>query len=135
VTALYEITPVGSGATLVDPLRYGSDTPATGAAASDEIGYLKLRYKLPEGSASTLIETPITQALAVDSAAAASADARWAAAVAAFAQKLRGSNYGGEMSYDEIRALAQGARGTDADGYRAEFMQLINAAESVDGEE
>jgi Ca-activated chloride channel family protein len=39
------------------------------------------------------------------------------------------------MTYDEIKFLAQGARGADADGYRAEFIQLINAAESVDGDE
>jgi Ca-activated chloride channel family protein len=137
VTALYEITPVGSGAELVDPLRYGTDTPAAEvtAPASGEIGFLKLRYKLPEGTTSTLIETPITESLATDSVNAASEDARWAAAVAAFGQKLKGSNYGGTMTYDEIKALAQGARGADADGYRAEFIQLINAAESVDGEE
>jgi Ca-activated chloride channel family protein len=91
-----------------------------------------MRYKLPEGSTSELIETPITKALAVDTVAAASEDARWAAAVAAFAQKLKGSNYGGTMSYEDIKALAQGARGSDADGYRAEFIQLINSAETVD---
>jgi len=135
VTALYEITPVGSGAILVDPLRYGSSTPAAAATASDEIGFLKLRYKLPGGTTSALIESPITKELAVDSLAGASDDARWAAAVAAFAQKLRGSSYGQEMTYEQIRALAQGARGSDEDGHRAEFMQLINAARSVDGEE
>jgi Ca-activated chloride channel family protein len=135
VTAIYEITPVGSGAELVDPLRYGGQdaaTPTSAVLPSDEIGFLKMRYKLPEGSTSELIETPITKALAVDTVAAASEDARWAAAVAAFAQKLKGSNYGGTMSYEDIKALAQGARGSDADGYRAEFIQLINSAETVD---
>jgi Ca-activated chloride channel family protein len=134
VTAIYEITPVGSGAELVDPLRYGTDTPPAEVqpSASTEFGFLKIRYKAPEGTVSELIETPITQSLAVDTLAAASDDARWAAAVAAFGQKLKGSNYGGTMSYDEIRALAQGARGTDEDGYRAEFIQLLNTAETVD---
>jgi Ca-activated chloride channel family protein len=131
VTALYEITPVGSDATLVDPLRYGTDTPAMDAGPSDEIGFLRIRYKAPEGTVSELIETPIPTSLAVDTVAAASVDARWAAAVAAFAQKLKGSDYGGSLSWDEIRTLAQGARGEDADGYRAEFMQLINAAETL----
>jgi Ca-activated chloride channel family protein len=134
VTAIYEITPKGSGAELVDPLRYGAQdatTPTSAVLPSDEIGFLKMRYKLPEGTASELIETPITKALAVDTLAAASEDARWAAAVAAFGQKLKGSNYGGTMSYDEIRTLAQGARGSDAEGYRAEFIQLIDAAESL----
>ena len=135
VTAIYEITPVGSGGELVDPLRYGTDTPAVtlpNRVDSAEIGFLKLRYKLPEGTESTLIETPITEALAVDTLDEASTDSRWAAAVAAFAQKLKRSAYAGEMTYADIRDLAQGARGADENGYRAEFIQLINAAASFD---
>lgn len=131
VTAIYEITPVGSGAELNDPLRYGSDTPAAAALPADEIGFLKMRYKAPEGDTSKLIETPITQAVAVPTIEQASVDARWAAAVAAFGQKLKGSNYG-DMSYAEIKALAQGARGSDEKGYRAEFMQMLNSAEIID---
>jgi len=131
VTAIYEITPVGSGAELNDPLRYGSDTPAAAVLPADEIGFLKMRYKAPEGDVSKLIETPITQALSVPTIAEASVDARWAAAVAAFGQKLKGSNYG-DMSYAEIKALAQGARGSDENGYRAEFMQMLNSAEIID---
>jgi Ca-activated chloride channel family protein len=136
VTALYEITPVGSGAELNDPLRYESGgtagAPAVEAtptmpSTADEIGFLKLRYKLPEGDTSTLVEQPITRALAVNELAQADDDSRFAAAVAAFGQKLKGSNYG-EMSWNDIRALAQGARGTDENGYRAEFMQLIDMA-------
>ena len=132
VTAIYEITPVGSGGELVDPLRYGKDTPAVTLPASDEIGFLKMRYKLPEGTESALIETPITSALAVGAIEKASTDSRWAAAVAAFAQKLKGSAYAGAMTYEDIRDLAQGARGADENGYRAEFIQLINAAASFD---
>ncbi len=131
VTAIYEITPVGSGAELNDPLRYGTDTPAANVLPADEIGFLKMRYKAPEGDVSKLIETPITKALAVDSLDKASVDSRWAAAVAAFGQKLKGSNYG-DMSYADIKALAQGARGTDENGYRAEFMQLLNSAQIID---
>lgn len=134
VTALYEITPVGSGAELNDPLRYGK-APAVTAQAMDgkpgELGYLKLRYKLPGSDTSTLIETPISADLASRSLDAAPTDARFAAAVAAFGQKLKGSNYG-EMSWDDIRALAQGARGSDETGYRAEFVQLIDLAKAID---
>jgi Ca-activated chloride channel family protein len=126
VTALYEITPVGSGAELNDPLRYGSDTaPATGAAT--EYGFLKMRYKLPNEDTSKLIELPISKHLAVASLDAAGVDSRFAAAVAAFGQKLKGSNYG-EMTWADIRKLAQGARGEDEAGYRAEFMGLIDTA-------
>ena len=139
VTALYEITPVGSGAELVDPLRYGTDSRAGGAGAAgeranDEIGFLKIRYKLPGESSSRLIETPISPDLRAESPTAANEDARWAAAVAAFGQKLRGSNYGGELSYAEISALAQRARGDDAEGYRAEFIQLVDTARLIAGE-
>jgi Ca-activated chloride channel family protein len=132
VTALYEITPVGSGAELVDPLRYGQRDAAPAAAPSgEEIAFLKMRYKLPDSDTSKLIQTPITEAVAVDDIAKASADARFATAVAAFGQKLKGSNYGGEMSWDQIKALAQGARGTDENGYRAEFVQLIGTAAAL----
>jgi len=128
VTALYEITPVGSGAELNDPLRYETDAAATpDAAAATEFGFLKLRYKEPNSDSSKLIEVPIGKELAVSSLDAASADDRWAAAVAAFGQKLKGSNYG-EMSWADIRKLAQGARGADESGYRAEFMGMIDGA-------
>ena len=48
VTALYEITPVGSGAELDDALRYQSSAAAAGGT-SEELGFLKMRYKAPEG--------------------------------------------------------------------------------------
>jgi len=129
VTALYEITPVGSGAELNDPLRYGTEAaPATvDAGNASEFGFLKLRYKLPNEDSSRLIEVPIGKDLAVDSLDKAGTDQRWAAAVAAFGQKLKGSNYG-DMSWADIRKLAQGARGEDEAGYRAEFMGLIDMA-------
>jgi Ca-activated chloride channel homolog len=130
VTALYEITPVGSPAALNDPLRYGEAAPAV-SGRSDEIGYLKLRFKRPGETASTLIETPIGRDRVAPSLAAAPADARFAAAVAAFGQKLKGSAYAGDISWDEIAALAQGARGADAQGYRAEFVQLIDLAAAL----
>ena len=129
VTALYEITPVGSGAELNDPLRYETDAaPATvEAGAATEFGFLKLRYKEPNSDTSKLIEMPIGKDLAVASLDAAGADQRWAAAVAAFGQKLKGSVYG-DMEWADIRKLAQGARGQDEAGYRAEFMGLIDMA-------
>jgi Ca-activated chloride channel family protein len=132
VTAIYEITPKGSSGALVDPLRYGNgaavDTSTPVATSpNDELAYLKLRYKAPEGDTSKLMDLPITRSLAVPDVAAASTDQRWAAAVAAFGQKLKGSNYG-DMTWSDIRALAQSARGADESGYRAEFMQLIDGA-------
>ena len=130
VTALYEITPRGSGAELVDPPRY-SQQHVESTPGGEEIAFLKMRYKLPEATASTLIETPITTAMVVDDIAKASPDGRFAAAVAAFGQKLRGSNYCGELSWAAIKALAQGARGADGNGYRAEFIQMIETATAL----
>ena len=127
VTALYEITPVGSGAELNDPLRYGNAT-SNEVAADDEIGFLKMRYKTPEGEVSKLITTPIGKDLAVGDIAKAGTDQRFAAAVAAFGQKLKGSNYGEAMSWQQIADLANGAKGDDANGYRAEFIQLVKLA-------
>jgi Ca-activated chloride channel family protein len=131
VTALYEIVPAGSGGGLIDPLRYEAPQSDVPAQATDEYGFLKLRYKLPEETTSRLLEMPIGADLAVNDIRAASEDARWAAAVAAFGQKLKGSSYAGGMGWDEIRSLAQGARGADENGYRAEFVQLVDAAAAL----
>ena len=146
VTAIYEITPAGTDAELIDPLRYGEAAeaaPAEAAAAeavppmmeattggSEEIAFLRLRYKLPDETESRLLQVPVTTEATVDDLEAAPNDMRWAAAVAAFGQTLKGSVYGA-MPFDEIRELAQGARGEDEDGYRAEFIQMINDAAAL----
>ncbi|RYE09828.1 MAG: VWA domain-containing protein [Hyphomicrobiales bacterium] len=127
VTALYEITPAGSGGELNDPLRYGSVT-SNEVAADDEIGFLKLRYKAPLGDISKLIELPIGKDLALADISEAGNDQRFAAAVAAFGQKLKGSAYGETMSWDEVADLANGSKGDDVNGYRAEFVQMVKLA-------
>ncbi len=134
VTALYEITPVGAKSQQIDPLRYGDMPPQpAGLAGPDaELGFLKLRYKLPDGATSQLIEVPIKHDSAATSLDSAPDDARFAAAVAAFGQKLKGSAYG-EMSWDAIRALAAGAKGKDEAGHRAEFVQLVGLAGQIVG--
>ena len=127
VTAIYEITPAGTGADLNDPLRYGSSSAAP-AAVSDELGFLKIRYKAPEGETSKLITAPITKDLVASDITAVGNDQRFAAAVAAFGQKLKGSNYGETLSWQQIADLANGAKGSDANGYRAEFVQMVKVA-------
>ena len=124
VTALYEITPVGAGQ--VDPLRYGNGEATVGS--SDEIAFLKMRYKLPGESVSQLIEQPVTAEVTYDDIALAGTDAQFAAAVAAFGQKLKGSVYGSDMSWTDILALAKAGRGEDEGGYRAEFIRLVQDA-------
>ncbi len=130
VTALYEITPVGSTAALADPLRYGEKRSGE-SAMSNEIAYLKLRYKLPGEESSHLIERPVTSRDTADDIARLPADLRFAAAVAGAGQLLRHDPYVKDFDYGRVIALAQGSRGEDAFGYRSEFVQLMRAAESA----
>ncbi|RNJ50150.1 VWA domain-containing protein [Methylocystis hirsuta] len=130
VTAIYEITPAGSEKNLIDDLRYGQNTPAA-AQAKSELGFLKLRYKLPKEEASRLIEQPIADQQGVESLTRAPQDVRFSIAVAAFAQLLKGAPYLGDYSYDDVIALAQSAKGDDPFGYRAEFVNLARLAKSA----
>ncbi len=133
VTAIYEITPVGSPAVQNDPLRYGeTEQAAASGDASDEYAFLKLRYKLPNETKSHLMTTPVGPAFDKASLAALSTDAQFSIAVAAFGQKLRDTDAVANYSWDEIRELAAGARGADPYGYRSEFLRLIGLAESLD---
>lgn len=125
VTAIYEITPVGSPGARIDPLRYGK--PAAQAAPGDELAFLRLRYKLPGQTHSRLIEHPV----AAQPERHASERLRYAAAVAAFADALRGGRYLDGYGYRQIAALARGARGDDPDGYRAGFVQLVELADGL----
>ncbi len=125
VTALYEITPVGSPAQLSDPLRYGSAATSEPDGAN-ELGFLKLRYKLPGASASQVIEAPIPV-----EPGQPDADARFAAAVAGMGQLLSEPKYLGHWGWDDAITLANGAKGDDLFGYRAEAIQMMRLAQSL----
>jgi Ca-activated chloride channel family protein len=128
VTALYELTLVGSGGESVDPLRYGARTVASGAGG--ELGMLKLRFKQPGAETSRLLQKPLQRTLLK---AQASPRLRWSAAVAAYADLLRGGSHVGNFGWNEVRALAASAQGEDRWGYRAEFLQLVDRARAVTG--
>jgi Ca-activated chloride channel family protein len=129
VTALYEITPPESDSRLIDDLRYGDDA-AKPAEDAGELAFLRIRYKLPGGAESRLIERPIL-ADARTTFDQAPLDARFATAVAAFGQLLRRDANVGDITYGDVRRIASAARGEDPDGYRAEFLRLVEAAESA----
>jgi Ca-activated chloride channel homolog len=139
VTALYEIELVGDGGkgtSGAEPLKYQppQPKPAPEAALVDgetsrELLTVKLRWKKPEGDASTLDEVPL-----VDRGGAfeqASADLRFAGAVAAFGMVLRNSEYKGEATLPLVAKTAAGALGPDRGGYRAEFLDLVRKAETL----
>ena len=133
VTAIYEITPAGSSAQLIDERRYatGTDAPPRGRVAPGEYGYLRIRYKLPDSTRSRLIESPIRTRASVP--AALRQDVQFSTAVAGFAQLLRGGRYTGGLSFEDVLREAQASRGEDPYGYRAEFVQLVRRAMQARG--
>ena len=125
VTALYEITPIGSAAISVDPLRYTDAQPLP--ESNGELAFLKLRYKLPGQSTSNLITTPVLNA-PVDQVMQ---DVIFSTAVASFGQLLRGDTRMGGWGFDDVLRLAQQGKGEDTFGYRSEFIRLVRLAETA----
>ncbi|WP_394537754.1 VWA domain-containing protein [Lysobacter enzymogenes] len=130
VTALYEITPVGSKANRLPPLRYAQAAPAA-AGNGGEIANLKLRYKRPGEDRSQLIETAVLRSGA---RAAASDSLRMAASVAAFADALRGGSQYDGWGWAQILSAARGVKSADPSGQRAEFVRLVERAKTQIGE-
>lgn len=130
VTAIYEITPADSKAKLIDENRYADNKAAAPekTASSDELAFVKIRYKLPDQSESKLITRPVTSA---DEKSELTGEAGWAVSVASFAQLLKGGQYTGSMTYDDVLKLAEANRGQDKFGYRAEFLTLIHKAKTA----
>jgi Ca-activated chloride channel family protein len=120
VTALYEIIPAGvrSDAPVrgVDPLRYSTPSRATGGGG--ELAFVKVRYKLPDGDTSRLLQHPVREG------GAPSRDFDFATAVAGFGMLLRGSEHRGSLTVADVVRLADRSRGPDPDGHRAEFVRL-----------
>ncbi len=132
VTALYEISLAGSSGQRLPARRYQSGNTAqavAGQSLSHELAHLRIRYKLPGETESRLIETPVTDR---DFRTNGSASLKFAAAVAAFGQKLRGGRYLESFDYGDIAELARNSRGDDPHGYRGEFMQLVALAGTLD---
>jgi Ca-activated chloride channel family protein len=129
VTALYELALVGSDSPWIDPLRYVK-ARSSKPGSTDELAYVRLRYKAPVGDRSRLTEQPVRTdvIVALDEAGD---EFRFAAAVAAFGQLLRGGEYVGSYGFDDVAKLATGARGVDPFGYRGEFLGLVRLADSL----
>ena len=132
VTAIYEITPVGSEVQSVDEPRYAQNQPPAPSVRGSrkEYGYLKIRYKLPDEKKSRLVSAPIP--LRTGSLAASLArDVSFSTAVAGFAQLLRDNGHTGALSYEDILRQAQAAKGDDRHGYRSEFVELVRKAKQL----
>jgi len=131
VTALYEITLVGSGGESVSPLRYGQAAPIPDGK-SNEIALLKLRYKQPGEEQSRLIERPLLRS---GISAKPSDRLKMAASLAAYADLLRGGKNMGKFDWNDVRQLAASVSMPDSWGYRAEFMGLLDKASRLTGPE
>ena len=130
VTAIYELTPVGSGSAQTAPRRYGETAPVQGKP-SREIANISIRYKLPGHSQSTLTSQPVT----VNQLKAPSESLRFASAVIGFADLLRGGTHIGNWGWQEVIATANRAIGSDSDGTRRQFVGLAKLAAERNGVE
>jgi len=131
VTAIYEITPVGVDARMIEESRYTTKPPPPAGTAS-EYGFLRIRYKLPNQRKSQLIEQPIRME-PPRASEVIQRDVEFSTAVAGFAQLLRGGQYTGSLSYDDVIRQALAARGDDPYGHRSDFVQLVRKAQTARG--
>jgi Ca-activated chloride channel homolog len=131
VTALYEIIPVGVESSFlqnVDSLKYQKNAaPLSKTTQTDEIMTVKFRYKAPDGDVSKLIEHPVKDKEI--SIAKTSDNFRFATSVAQFGMLLRNSAFKSNASFENVLALARKARGNDDEGYRSEFIRLVESAQ------
>ncbi|MGF1707024.1 vWA domain-containing protein [Enterovibrio baiacu] len=132
VTALYELTLTGDQGH-IDDLRYQQKEAdvASSGSHSNELAHVKVRYKLPGTATSTLVEGNVNQNDIKKGFTQASADFKFATAVAAFAQKLKENSYLDDFDYAQIVTIARENRGDDPYNYRGEFVRLVEVAQSL----
>ena len=128
VTALYEVVPFGQKFENpgVDALKYQQPVQPSEMANSSELMTVKLRYKEPTQTESKLVQVSLADSKA--RLGAASENFRFASAVAAFGMLLRDSRYKADASYNKVLELARASAGADTQGYRTEFIQLVETA-------
>jgi Ca-activated chloride channel family protein len=137
VTALFEVVPKGGviPGPSIDPSKYTQPVAAAAAnradaaSSSNEMLNLRVRYKEPDSDTSKRMDVPL-----VDRGTAfnrATADFRFAASVAQFGMILRDSPYRGTSNMESVLDVAQGSRGADRNGYRAEFITLVQKARNL----
>lgn len=129
VTALYEIIPADSDETIsnVDPLKYQKTEKVAAHNNSSEVMTIKFRYKEPKENTSKLIVKVMEDNR--QSLSKASENCRFASAVAGFGLLLRDSKYKGTIDFNAVISMAKSAKGKDDEGYRAEFIRLVETAQ------
>lgn len=132
VTALYEIIPVGVESDFiddVDELKYQQPTKNKKGGLKNEIMTIKFRYKEPDANESKLIVHPLLdEKIPFEKT---SENFRFATAVAQFGMLLRNSEFKGNATYEKVIRQANAAIGTDKEGYRTEFIKLVQNVQSL----
>ncbi len=132
VTALYEVSFINAKNKLIDDLRYQkNDTVSNRIDKNAELAYLRLRYKLPAQATSQLIEVPIMVSAVKADLQTSSDDFRFSAAVAGFAQLLKGGKNISTLTIAQVIQLAQQAKGADNYNYRGEFVNMVKLFDAL----
>src|SRR6266567_32869 len=137
VTALCEVVPVGTAnnpatsVPSVDLLNYSSNEKSTStrSTSSNEMLTVKLRYKKPDEDKSELVEHAVTDTNGRFENAPI--DLKFAAAVAEVGMILRDSEYKGNGTFGTVLEWAREGKGSDANGYRAGFIELVRKAQAL----
>jgi Ca-activated chloride channel homolog len=133
VTAIYELVPSSSHERVpsIDPLKYQTEKLSERSKSdyNDEYLTIKIRYKMPDGITSKLLNRPVEGP--VRSMENASVNLIFASAVAEFGMLLRNSEFMGHSTLDGAIRLAEKSRGEDEDGYRAEFIRLMGTVKDM----
>ena len=129
VTAMYEIVPVGVKSNVydVDPLKYQKQQKKAEENGMPDLFTVKMRYKNPDSNKSQLFE----QAIVDKGGNNVSSDFNFAASVVMCSQLLRDSQYKGDTTYDDVIKLAKSSLGNDKDGYRSEFVRLMEVVKGL----
>ena len=129
VTAIYEISLTDGKNKSIDPLRYQEDKIDSSMNNVNELAFLRLRYKEPKSMISQLIEIPIHKNEIKLNMDDTSETYQFSAAVAGFAQLLKGGEYLSNMDIEQVIKLAKQSKGEDQFGYRSEFVNMVKLAE------
>lgn len=127
VTALYEIIPIGVESKFtneIPELKY-TETVKSTKDYSNELATIKFRYKKPDGEKSIeMVQVIENKPIALQNS---SEDFKFSSSVAWFGLKLRDSQLVDNKSSVAIKTLALQGKSNDAEGYRAEFIRLVEA--------
>ena len=123
VTALYEIVPANGENNKMRKLKFQESVISEDAYASQELVYIKFRYKKPDEKVSALLEETVYNT--AQDFSESSNNFKFSAAVAGFGMILKGSEYIADCNYEMVIEMAKSAKGRDENGYRSEFINIV----------